>query len=185
MSDYQAFVQKTFGGQASEVLRLYPATTDTEVRTSSWRLLGEQVFYWPTWTSARLQARYMRSPVWYYEFMRAPPIPANSKIVETKFAGAFHLAGVLYAFGNLDVWQWDWSDADRMLSKKIMKTWVRFVRSGTLDSTQGGGNYWPALSSTHDVVRIWDGDGELRLKSLGTRAREVMAFWDRHYAVDL
>ncbi|KAI1421925.1 alpha/beta-hydrolase [Xylaria sp. FL1777] len=185
LAHYHAFVKDTFGAQADEALRLYPATTDTEVWTSSWKLLAEQVFTWPTLTSARLQAKYMKSPAWYYEFSRAPPIPANSEIVEKKFAGAFHLVGMLYAFGNLETWQWDWSDADRALSRHMMATWVRFVRNGSPKDGQGDTDSWPALSTSRDIVRFWGDDGEARSEPLGQRAREVAAFWDRYYGVEL
>ncbi|KAI0454819.1 alpha/beta-hydrolase [Xylaria acuta] len=185
LTNYHNFLKETFGEQANEALRLYPATTDTEVWTSSWKLLADQVFYWPTWTSARLQSRYMKSPARYYEFLRAPPIPANSEIVEKEFAGAFHLVGMLYAFGNLDAWQWDWTDADRSLSRKMMETWVRFVQTGSPEDSQGGADPWPALSTSSDVVRIWDGDGRSRLESPGPRASEVIAFWDSYYGVEL
>ncbi|KAF2966783.1 hypothetical protein GQX73_g6796 [Xylaria multiplex] len=185
LTDYQTFVRDTFKEQASEALRLYPAATDEEVWTSSWKLLAEQVFYWPTLTSARLQSKYMKSPAWYYEFLRAPPIPANSEIVEREFAGAFHLVGMLYAFGNLETWQWDWSDADRSLSRKMMGTWVRFMQSGNPEAGDGVVDSWPALSTSRTIVRIWDDDGRLRLESPGQRACDVTAFWDRYYGVEL
>ncbi|KAI1746514.1 alpha/beta-hydrolase [Xylaria castorea] len=185
LANYDAFVNETFGEQASEAFRLYPATTDDEVWTASWRLLADQVFYWPTWTSARLQSKYMKSPAWYYEFLRAPPIPADSPIIEKDFAGAFHLAGMLYALGNLDAWQWDWTDADRSLSNKMMDTWVRFIQTGNPEGGQGGADTWPPLSANSDVVRIWDNDGQLRLESPGPRATEVTAFWDKYYEVEL
>ncbi|KAI8954375.1 alpha/beta-hydrolase [Xylaria longipes] len=185
LAGYHAFVKETFGEQANEALRLYPATTDTEVWTSSWKLLAEQVFNWPTWTSARLQSKHMKSPAWYYEFLRAPPIPENSEIVEREFAGAFHLAGMLYAFGNLDAWQWDWTDADRSLSRNMMATWVRFLHTGSPEGSQGGVDSWPALSESHHVVKTWGNDGEVRLELPGPRACEVTAFWDRYYGVEL
>ncbi|KAI0869012.1 alpha/beta-hydrolase [Hypoxylon argillaceum] len=188
LSDYHTFVEETFGEQGDEALRLYPAATDAEVWDASWKLLAEQVFYWPTWTSARLQRKYMKSPAWYYEFVRAPPIPADSKIVERGFAGAFHLVGMLYAFGNLDVWEWDWTNADRSLSRKMMETWVQFVRTGVPEGSQSSSqdaNIWPALSSNRDLVRSWDGDGESRLESPGVHTGEVIAFWDRYYGVKL
>ncbi|KAI1355875.1 alpha/beta-hydrolase [Xylaria sp. FL0043] len=185
LTDYRAFIKETFGEQADEALKLYPASTDTEVWTSSWKLLADQVFYWPTWTSARLQSRYMKSPAWYYEFSRSPPIPANSEIVERKFAGAFHLAGAMYAFGNLDAWQWDWSNADQSLSRKMMQTWVHFVRTGTPEGSQGGVSSWPALKRSNNVVMVWNDDGEARLEPPGPRAREVVGFWDKYYKVEL
>ncbi|KAI0860537.1 alpha/beta-hydrolase [Xylaria cubensis] len=185
LDKYHVFLNETFGEQADEALRLYPASTDDEVWTSSWRLLADQVFYWPTWTSARLQSKYMKSPAWYYEFLRAPPIPADSQIIEKDFAGAFHLAGMLYGLGNLDAWQWDWTDADRSLSKKMMETWVNFVKGGSPEGNPGAADYWPALSTKSDVVRIWDNDGQLQLKSPEQHANEVTAFWDKYYDAKL
>ncbi|KAI0440507.1 alpha/beta-hydrolase [Xylaria telfairii] len=183
--EYHAFLQQTFGEQADEALRLYPAPTDADVWNSSWKLLAEQVFYWPTWTSARLQSRYMKSPAWYYKFSRAPPIPADSGIVEREFAGAFHLVGMLYAFGNLDAWQWDWTDADRSLSRNVMETWVRFLQTGSPEVSQGDADSWPALSMDRDVVRIWDNDGQLQLESPEPHTREVIALWDKYYGLQL
>ncbi|KAI0416282.1 Alpha/Beta hydrolase protein [Xylaria grammica] len=185
LEDYHTFVKATFADQADEALRLYPATTDGEVWTASWRLLADQVFYWPTLTSARLQARHMASPAWFYEFTRAPPIPADSDIVEKDFAGAFHLVGLLYAFGNLDVWPWDWTDADRALSAAMRDAYVRFVRAGIPAAGPAGGETWLPLSADRPVSRIWDGDGALRLEPLSSHISEVVAFWDRYYGVEL
>ncbi|KAI1171511.1 alpha/beta-hydrolase [Nemania sp. FL0916] len=186
LTKYHAFVRETFGEQANEALRLYPAKTDNEVWTASWELLSDQIFYWPTWTSARLQAHHMKSPAWYYQFLRAPPIPANSEIVEATFAGACHLAGMLYAFGNLDVWGWDWTDADRLLSRRVMETWVRFVRTGNPESgSQEAADPWPSLSTSSIIMRIWDGDGQLRLEAPRQHATEMIAFWDAYYGLEL
>ncbi|KAI0502865.1 alpha/beta-hydrolase [Xylaria bambusicola] len=186
LSNYESFLQETFEGQADNALRLYPATTDAEVIVSSWRLLADQVFRWPTWTSARLQHKYMKSPVWYYDFLRAPPIPTSSSLVEKNFAGAFHLVGMLYGLGNLDAWDWDWTNADRSLSRKMMETWVHFMRTGNPnDSTQGATSYWPALSANSEHVRIWDDTGDLRLEQPAEHARQVTAFWDKYYGYQI
>ncbi|OCK75374.1 alpha/beta-hydrolase [Lepidopterella palustris CBS 459.81] len=181
LADYHAYVNETFREHAKEVLRLYPATTDPEVRTSTSELLADQVFVWPTWTSTRLQARNLKSPAWYYRFLRAPPIPQDSDIFEKKYAGAFHCATVPYAFGNLDAWQWDWTDADRTLSRNILDAWARFVRSGNPNGGQEHADSWPALNSSHKLIKIWD--GESRLEAPGSRICEVTAFWDMYYGV--
>jgi para-nitrobenzyl esterase len=76
--DYHAYVDEAFGELAEEALRLYPATADLQVRASSLQLLADQVFVWPTWTSARLQARSLRSSAWYYILLRAPPVSLES-----------------------------------------------------------------------------------------------------------
>lgn len=181
LDDYHAYVIETFGEHAEEVHRLYPATTEAEVRASTSQLLADQVFVWPTWTSARLQARTMKSPVWYYRFLRAPPIPPDSDVIEKKFAGAFHVAGVLYGFGNLDTWDWDWTDADRALSRNILESWARFVEAGNPNDGKAHADLWPALKSSRDLIQIWDVESRVEMPEL--HISEVTAFWDRYYGV--
>jgi len=181
LADYHAYVNETFREHAEEVLRLYPATTSAEVRTSTSELLADQVFVWPTWTSARLQVRNLKSSAWYYRFLREPPIPPDSNVIEKKYAGAFHGAGVPYAFGSLDVWQWDWTDADRALSRNMSDAWARFVRTGSPNDRQEHADSWPALKSSCDLIKIWD--SESRLKTPGSRVCEITAFWDKYYGV--
>jgi para-nitrobenzyl esterase len=126
----------------------------------------------------------MKSPAWYYKYLRAPPIPADSDIVEKDFAGTFHLAGMQSSFGTLDGWKWNWSDSDRLLSQRMMETWFRFLWTGNPGPHQGGADPWLALSNSSDVIRIWDENGESRLESLGEHATKVAAFWDAHYLRD-
>ncbi|KAJ8127304.1 hypothetical protein O1611_g6333 [Lasiodiplodia mahajangana] len=182
LADYDAFVKETFKEQADEALRIYPATTDADVWNASWKLLADQVFFWPTFTSARLQSKYMKSPAWYYEFLRAPPIPADSEIIEKDFAGAFHLAGMLYAFGNLDAWEWDWTDTDRSLSRKMMQSWVQFVKTG---SPENGIDPWPAFDLSRDLARLWGNDGEPTLSVHEPHVQQAIALWDKYYGVKL
>lgn len=187
LADYHTFVNDTFREYAQEALRVYPATTDTEVRASTSELLADQCFVWPTWTSARLQAKNLKSSTWYYRFLREPPILSTSDLIERKTAGAFHVAGVPYAFQNLDSWQksWDWTHADRALSKKISEALVRFVRTGNPNNDSQEHNCddsWPALKSNGDLIKIWD--GESRFEKLGSNIDEKMAFWDRFYGVE-
>jgi para-nitrobenzyl esterase len=182
LAEYHAYANKTFGENADEVLRLYPATTNSEVRTSSSELLADQVFVWPTWTFARLQVRKLKSPVWYYRFLRVPPIPADSDLIE-KHAGAFHIAGALYAFGNLDAWNWDWTDTDRALSGIMSDAWAHFVRTGSPnDGSEDNAGSWPALTPEYDLIKSLD--AKPLLAAPGSRLTEVMAFWDRYYAVE-
>ncbi|CAH0051844.1 unnamed protein product [Clonostachys solani] len=179
--EYRAYAKETFGEQEEEFLRLYPATTDSEVRSACFNLLADQVFVWPTWSSAELQAIKMSSPAWYYRFARAPPIAGE--VAESKSAGAFHCAGVPYAFGNLNNWKnWDWTDADRALSKSILETWVRFITSGNPNATEMDSPTWPPLSSTGRNIRIWD--LEPRIEVLESRFDQMSAFWKAHYGVN-
>jgi para-nitrobenzyl esterase len=183
VAEYEEYMRETFGGLAAEALQLYPADNEQEVRQATSQLLADQVFLWSTWSSARLQAKTLKSPAWYYKFERAPPIPQDAHLVEKTRAGAFHCAVVPYAFGNLDAWQWDWTDADRELSKSVSDALVRFVRTGRPGGDQEGGDtFWPALGSEGSLVKIWDAESS-RLEAPGPRLTSVTAFWDKYYGI--
>lgn len=181
LADYLAFVHETFREDAEEVIRLYPAITDSEAKTSSSQLLADQTFVWPTWTSARLQARNLQSSVWYYKFLRAPPIAMGSGSGTLGASGAFHCAAVPYAFGNLGVWKWDWADGDHALTSNMVSTWVRFLRTGDPNGGQDHLEFWPALDGNDNQALIWVWDCEPRLEAPGARLREISAFWDKYY----
>jgi para-nitrobenzyl esterase len=181
--DYKSYLKDTFGERADEVFDIYPAANDTEVNSASSELLADQCFVWSTWASARLQARNLTSPMWYYRHDRAPPIPSDSEIIEKDGAGAFHVCGSLYAFGNLDARDWDWTEADRELSKDIQQAWVHFIKTGNPNSgnTQGFGS-WPALKPDDESVRIWDVESGLEGPDL--RLAGITAFWDSWYGLE-
>jgi para-nitrobenzyl esterase len=170
---YRTYVAETFGEHAAEVLALYPAGTDEQARQASWDLIADQIFIWSTWTAARLQSSRLTAPAWYYRFLRRPPIAAGCDLVERDYAGAFHSADVPYAFGNLDIWDWDWTDRDRALSTAMMNVWVDFARTGDPGA-------WPALGGDSLPVMAWDLDPDV-----GNHAPDParMAFWDRYHGV--
>ena len=58
---YRAYLNITFGSLAEEAPELYPANNDEEARSTNWS----------TWTAARLQARPLKSKVWYARFHRS------------------------------------------------------------------------------------------------------------------
>ncbi|KAI0966038.1 Alpha/Beta hydrolase protein [Xylaria arbuscula] len=186
LAKYDAFLNEMFGDQAADAKRVYPATTDAEAYNSSWDLLVDQVFVYPTWTAARLQAKTLESPSWYYRFDRAPPIPANSSILEKDFAGAYHTAGALYAFGNLESRPWDWTSGDWELSADLMDSYVRFMTTGNPDAAtaQNGTDSWLPLKTGGDLIRSFDiggGGVERQLASIN----EMSAFWDGFYGVGM
>lgn len=176
---YHAYLNSTFGSFAEHTLSLYPAKDDSEARTASWQLLADQVFNWPTWTAARLQARRLKSKAWYAMFLRRPPIPVDSKLIERNYAGAFHGADVMYALGNLEAHNWNWTDEDRQLSRQMMDAWVRFARTG--DPNADGEDMWPSLNTVNDSpVKVWDTPPRL-VDSYPSRER--MALWDITHGV--
>lgn len=177
VTEYQTYVTKTFPSHAENILKLYPASTDNDARFASWDLIQDQIFVWSTWTAARLQSRMLKSPVWYSRFLRAPPIAIGA--AEREYAGAFHAADVMYAFGNLDKRPWDWTDDDRTLSAALMWTWINFAR--TDNPNMKGEVSWPHLELGSKTVKIWDIEPRMELDG---PAPERMAFWDAYHGID-
>ena len=182
LADYHDFVKSAFGELSEEVLRLYPADTDADVRAASSQILADQVFIYPTWSAARFAVMNQKSAVWYYMFTRAPPIPADAEVIEKERAGAFHVAGIPYGFETLDAWQWDWTDSDRALAKQFSDAWVQFVKTGNPNgSGEEQAESWPALTSSRDLIKIWD--TTTRLEPIAPRVSKMAAFLDKHYGV--
>ncbi|KAJ4346894.1 uncharacterized protein N0V89_010827 [Didymosphaeria variabile] len=180
LATYLEFMRGTFGNHADEALRLYPASSDAEASTSSAQLLSDQTFTYPVWTTVRLHARTLTSKVYYYQFHRSPPIPADSKVLERGYAGAFHGSATLYMFGNLDAWKWDWTDGDRELSRRMVQNTALFLKTG---KPAQDGNIWPAVNSGKPdrTVMFHDEDCMSRLRRPSQRLQQVSAFWDRFY----
>lgn len=128
LADYRAYVRQDMGELADAALRAYPAADDREATRASGDLLADRVFGWQNWTWARLAARHGRQPVYYYDWLHAPPIP-EGRYIESGF-GAVHAAEMPYVFRNLDAYDWPWSAADERLSDRISAYWVNFARSG-------------------------------------------------------
>jgi para-nitrobenzyl esterase len=182
LSKYLTYVRETFGDHTEEALRVYPARSDAEAWTSSAQLLADQVFTYPMWTAARAQAKRLQSKTWYYQFLRAPPIPKDSDVAEKEYAGAFHAAGTLYMFGNLDAWQWDWTDDDRALSREVMRTAVSFVKSGRPSWNLDLGSE-TRTSKNDDVILVYDEKCKGDTTEVPERLKQVSAFWDRYYGL--
>ena len=183
LKKYLEYVHENFGAHAEDALRLYPATSDAEAWTSSAQLLADQTFTYPVWTAARLQAKNMKSPAWYYQFLRTPPIPADSDLLEKEYAGAFHGAATLYAFGNLDSRKWRWTEDDRALSRNVMRATTNFLSTGVPAESEKA---WPVLSSSSDGAGIlcYGEDCEASATQVPERLKEISAFWDGYYGIE-
>jgi para-nitrobenzyl esterase len=119
---YAAFVRKTYGPFAEEVLAHFPAT-DWPIAQSD--LGAYNLFGWRNDTLARFTARAGQN-AYLYRFEHIPPAMGS----------AFHTSEIPYAFGNLDLPFYSANmkvgamrAEDRDLSETIMKYWVSFART--------------------------------------------------------
>ena len=92
--------------------------------------------------------------MWHYNFLRRPPIRADSGLIERPYAAAFHGAELPYLFGTYDVRDWPWTDADHRLGRQLRAAWLSFVATG--DPSAEGAPAWPQFSEHVPSTLVWD-----------------------------
>jgi para-nitrobenzyl esterase len=123
VAKYKELVQANFGAESARVERLYPATTDAQVRPRVAQLFGDTQFNYGTRLLAQAMSR-LEPRTWRYLFLRRRPQQQD---------GPHHGEEVAYVFGNLappgaDAAQVD--PADREISTAMMQAWSAFAASG-------------------------------------------------------
>ncbi|HEY1465028.1 MAG TPA: carboxylesterase/lipase family protein [Terriglobales bacterium] len=138
---YKTLVQKQFGDNTNEILRLYPGENDAQALRSAGDLAGDQFIAWSTWRWISAQANTGKQPIYRYRFDLGPTNESTGKRV------AFHSSEIEYVFGQLDSRPHvTWTSDDRQLSAEMQKYWANFARSG--DPNADGLPRWPVYTST-------------------------------------
>jgi len=141
LSAFHEYLETDMGPLAAEAKQVYPATDDATASRASGNLLADRVFGWQNWTWANLARKHGTSPVFYYDWQHAPPLPA-SRFIETR-TGANHAAEMPYIFRNLSAYDWAWSAQDTEMSEMISRYWTNFAKYG--DPNGGELPLWPKL----------------------------------------
>jgi len=125
---YKAYVRSDMGALANRALRAYPATDSQTAFRASGDLLADRVFGWQNWTWANLAYGYGTRPIYYYDWLHAPPVP-EGRYAETR-RGAVHAAEIPYIFSNLEAYDWPWTAKDHALASTVSGYWLNFARTG-------------------------------------------------------
>ena len=143
---------KDFGPEGLTLFEAYGAGENLD--EMSRRLGGHLTFNWINWTWARMHQRTARSSTFTYHFRHVPPIPRGLNLAENQSGrfGAFHMAELPYVFGNLDVRDWPWTEADRRLAETMMTYWINFAANG--DPNGAGVPEWPAFDLCTPSVQL-------------------------------
>ena len=144
LTEYEEYVRRTFGEDADEIPRLYPAAADSEVEKAVEAIYCDGRFG----SKARLYARQMTlvdRPAYLYFFTRVPPSPRQT-------VGAFHAVDIGFVFERM-VPLFPTNDYDPALAKTMADYWARFATAG--DPNKAGLPEWPAFSEAEQSNMVF------------------------------
>ncbi|WP_329740843.1 carboxylesterase/lipase family protein [Dyella sp. A6] len=142
-ANYRAVLEKQFGSQANEALKLYPGQTEAQVKASGTALAGDQFIAFATWRWMHLQRQTGEAPVYYYYFDKGRPAKRDGSAGPDP--GAVHSGEIEYALGNLDGNHvYAWTPVDRRVSTTMEAYWANFIKTGNPNGK--GLPHWPATA---------------------------------------
>jgi para-nitrobenzyl esterase len=169
---FQEKTEKEFGPKSKDLLAVYPATTDEEVKTSANDLAADRFIAYSTWRWIEAQVQTGKSPVYRYHFTLASPGDRNHPIS----AGAFHSDDIEYVFGTLDSRpEAPWRPEDRKLSDQMGSYWTNFAKTG--DPNGPGLPKWPVYAPTDWQVMNLNATPEAKPDTLRPRYLFLDSVW--------
>jgi para-nitrobenzyl esterase len=186
-------VQRLYGAQAEEVLKLYNPATDDEVERVATDLAGDRFIAFSTWKWADVHSKTTGKPV--YRYLYEKPRPAMTPEMGNATPGlaggvqrgtntppappakgAVHSAEIEYAMGNLSTNKvYAWTEEDYKVSRIMQEYFANFIKKG--DPNGAGLPAWPAVN-TSNTVPVMHINVNTRVES--EKYRERYLFLDRN-----
>ena len=147
-SEYESL--PCFRKPCSTLASLYPLGDTEQVVNARRALIGDKRFTYPVWRWGRTHAETSPAKTWIYEFAHSLPVPEDVQPPADggREYGAFHTAEVLFAWDNLDMRPWHWSDIDRDVARQMADAWARFI--ATSDPNGSGLPEWQTFRASRD-----------------------------------
>jgi len=189
--NYTKAIQKLYGDQANDVLKLYPGTTEDEIIQAATALAGDRFIGYSTWKWIDVHSQTGGKPVYRYMYSRPRPEmtpemgnataglaggvirnnDANAKKTPPA-RGAVHSAEIEYAMGNLPTNKvYAWTPDDFKVSEVMQSYFANFIKTGNPNGK--GLPTWPALKNG-SAAPVMILDVNTRLETDKTRDRYLL-----------
>lgn len=170
LENYTKAIQKLYGENAKEALKVYHADNDAEVMQAATALASDRFIAFSTWKWSDVQSKTGVKPVYRYFFARPRPAMrsemgnavanlAGGITKDTSGAkapamppatGAVHSAEIEYAMGNLPTNRvYDWQPDDYQVSTIMQNFFANFIKTGNPNGL--GVPAWPAVNNSKAV----------------------------------
>jgi para-nitrobenzyl esterase len=164
VDNYRKAVQRLYNDKADAVLKLYPATSEDEVKNAAQDLASDRFISFSTWKWIDVATKTGKAPAYYYLYAR--PRPAMRPEMGNASAGlaggvnrssqpqfqpppprgAAHSAEIEYAMGNLDSNHvYAWTPDDYKVSKIMQEYFANFIKTGNPNGA--GLPNWPEFKT--------------------------------------
>ena len=131
LDNYKKAVEKLYGENSTEVLRVYNASNEEDVEQVATSLAGDRFIGYSTWKWSDMQSRTGNKPVYRYLYARARPAMRNPPANSVAAKGAVHSAEIEYALGNLPTNRvYDWQPEDYQVSEIMQTFFANFIKTG-------------------------------------------------------
>lgn len=175
VENYTKAVQKLYGDNAEEALKVYHAATDEDVIATATNLASDRFIAFSTWKWSDVHSKTGGKPVYRYLFERPRPDMrpemgnavaglaggttkdnnAEKAPATSAATGAVHSAEIEYALGNLPTNRvYDWQAEDYLVSTVMQLFFANFIKTGNPNGA--GVPLWPklAINKTAAVMHI-------------------------------
>jgi len=159
VAEYKQVAQELYGENAPEFLKLFPVSTDSDIRTVGIDAARDADLEAHARSCARQQSGFNKSSAYIDTFTRKPSFEPGVKItdMDPATAGAYHTADIPFWFGTMDVFNMfrktrAWNSWDRTLSADMMASLIAFADTGNPNTAEVK---WPAWSPKNEQKIIF------------------------------
>lgn len=128
--NYKKAIEKYGNSNAGNILSLYPAATDADVKQVATQLASDRFIVFATWKFANMQNKTSGQPVYRYIFATKRPAMANGD-PNNRQMGAAHASEIEFALGNLSTNHvYAWTPDDYKVSGTMENYFANFIKTG-------------------------------------------------------